>query len=236
VRALATQFTQRYQHLDVLINNAGLAAPERHLTEDGIESNFAVNVVAPWLLSRLLLLALQASAAARIVTLTGGSHPARIELDNLQAERTFAGLNTYSHAKLLMMAVMYEFAERVRGTSVTINVCYPGQASTTMTQQVTPAMLSGALRLFWPLFKWATRPDNGASAQRASRSSVYLALSPDVAGMSAIYVDARCKTASWPPAVRDVTVRRHLWAYLEGLIHDVESSEESSHAHQEASS
>lgn len=218
VRALATQVTQHTERLDVLINNAGLAAPERQLTAEGIEANFAVNVVAPWLLSRLLLPVLQASTAARVVTLTGGSHPAQIALDNLQAERSFSGLNSYSHAKLIMMAVMYEFAERMRGTSITVNVCYPGQASTSMTRQVTPAMFPAGVRLFWPVFKWFIRPDNGASAQRASKASVYLALAPEVAGKSGIYLDPRCKPVAWPPAVLDSVVRQHLWTYLEGVV------------------
>lgn len=220
VQALARQVTERYGRLDMLIHNAGLAAAERQLTEDGIEATFAVNVLAPWLLTRLLLPVLQASPAARVVTLTGGSHPARIELDNLQAERTFVGLTTYSHAKLVMMAVMYEYAERLRGTSITVNVCYPGQASTAMTRQVTRAMFPGMLGLFWPLFRLAVRPDNGASAQRASRSSVYLATAPDVAGLSGIYVNPQCKTVPWPAAVLDRAVRQQLWAYLKGLVND----------------
>lgn len=218
VRALAAQLTQRSNQLDVLINNAGLAAPERRLTEDGIESNFAMNVVAPFLLTRLLLPQLQASPAARVVNLTGGSHPPRIEPDNLQAERSFVGLNSYSHAKLVMMAVAYEFAQRTQGTGITINVCYPGQASTSMTRQVTPSMLPGPLRLFWPIFRWATRPDNGASAKQASRSSVYLAISPEVEGLSSLYVDSRCRKASWPAAVLDDSLRHRLWEYLEGLV------------------
>lgn len=217
VRSLAAQYIQQYGHLDVLINNAGLAAPERRLTEDGIEANFAVNVVAPWLLTRLLLPPLRASAAARVVTLTGGNHPSRVELDNLQAERAFLGLEAYSHDKLVMMAIMYALAERMRDTTITVNVCYPGQASTAMTRQVTPAMFPVALRLFWPVFKWATRPDNGASAQRASQSSVYLAVAPDVAGLSGIYIDPRCKKVPWPAAVLDASVRQQLWDYLEAL-------------------
>ena len=113
VHGLAEQFQSRYGRLDVLINNAGLVAQSRQLTEDGIESNFAVNVLAPFLLTHLLMDNLTASPAARVVTVTGGQGQEAIELDNIQAERSFSGLNSYSHSKLLMMAVMLEFADRM---------------------------------------------------------------------------------------------------------------------------
>ncbi|MBK9780975.1 MAG: SDR family NAD(P)-dependent oxidoreductase [Anaerolineales bacterium] len=78
VHALAEQFKARYERLDVLINNAGLAASERKLTEDGIESNFAVNVVTPYLLTRLLMDSLKKSPSPRVVTLMGGDVPAKV--------------------------------------------------------------------------------------------------------------------------------------------------------------
>ncbi|WP_345324136.1 SDR family NAD(P)-dependent oxidoreductase [Candidatus Villigracilis proximus] len=100
------------RRLDVLINNAGLAASERKLTEDGIESNFAVNVVTPFLLTHLLMDSLKASTSPRVITLMGGDVPAKLDMDNLQAERSFDGLNSYSQSKLAMMVLMYEFAQR----------------------------------------------------------------------------------------------------------------------------
>ena len=78
------------------------------------------------------------------------------------------------------MALMYEYARRLRGTGVTVNICYPGQASTSMTQSVTPQMLPGFMKNLFPLFKFLVRPDGGKSAAKASRSSVYLATSGDV--------------------------------------------------------
>ena len=214
VHLLADQFKVKFDRLDVLINNAGLASSERKLTKDGIESNFAVNVVAPFLLTHLLLDRLKASVSARVVNLTGGEHPDKIELDNLQAERSFAGLNSYSHAKLIMMAVMYEFARRVQGTNVSINVCYPGQASTAMTQSVTAEMLPASMRFIYPLFKWVTRPDQGKSAAKASKSSVYLASSVEVTGVTGKYFNPKCKEVNWPQAILDAGTRQHLWDIL----------------------
>ncbi|MFN8413388.1 MAG: hypothetical protein U0Z26_19520 [Anaerolineales bacterium] len=91
-------------------------------------------------------------------------------------------MNTYSQTKLAMMALMYEFAQREKG--VTINVCYPGQASTNMTRSVTPEMLPRAMRWMFPVFKLMVRDDGGKSAAKAARSSVHLASSPEVEGVT----------------------------------------------------
>jgi NAD(P)-dependent dehydrogenase (short-subunit alcohol dehydrogenase family) len=219
VKAIASQYRAKYQQLDVLINNAGLAEAQRRLTQDGVEADFAVNVVAPFLLTQELMPCLQASPAARVITVTGGSHSANSPIDtgNLQAEREFVGLNHYSHTKLAMMAVMYEFAQRVAGSSMTSNVCYPGQASTAMTRSVTPDMLPGVARLIWPLFKWFVRPDGGKSAAKAAQSSVFLASSPAVESVNGQYFYTRCQPTEWPKAVVDPAIRQHVWATVEDL-------------------
>jgi len=207
--ALADQFKARYERLDVLINNAGLAASQRELTEDGLESNFAMNVITPFLLTNLLMDSLKKSPSPRVVTLTGGDVPAKLDMDNLQSEKSFDGLNTYSQTKLAMMALMYEFAQREK--NVMINVCYPGQASTAMTRSVTPAMLPRAMRWMFPVFKLMVRDDGGKSAAKASRSSVYLASSPEVESVTGKYFDTNCKEAAWSPAVMNEDLRKKIW-------------------------
>lgn len=208
IQALAAQVQQKYPRLDILINNAGLAEPQRRLTEDNLEAHFAVNVVASYLLTQSLLSHLKASPSARVITLTGGDHPAKLDIDNLQSEQAFKGLTTYSQTKLAMMAVMLELAQRYTGTSVTVNVCYPGQAATHMTQGVTADMLPGMMRLFWPLFKLMVRPDNGESAAKASRASIYLASSPEVEGVNGCYFDKNARQVDWPQAISDKAIRR----------------------------
>jgi NAD(P)-dependent dehydrogenase (short-subunit alcohol dehydrogenase family) len=217
VRALAQQFKQKYDHLDVLINNAGAAEPLRRLTADGIETDFAVNVVTPFLLTHLLMDCLKASPGARAITLSGGEHPSKIDLDNLQGEHSFIGLSAYSHSKLVMMAMMYEFAQRMQDSSVTINVCYPGQASTVMTRSVTPDMMPSFLRLIYPIYKLATRADQGESAAKASRASVYLASAPEVQGVNGKYFNPQCKIIDWPKPVLDSSIRQQLWTIAEQL-------------------
>lgn len=213
--SLAEQFKARYERLDVLINNAGLVEPQRRITEDGVEAILAVNTVAPFLLTQLLMNSLKVSASARVITVTGGD-VVPIDLDNLQAEKSFLSLNTYSQAKACMMALMYEFAQREKGTA--INVCFPGGASTNMTASIKPEMAPTILKLIWPLFKLMTRPDNGKSAAKASRSSVYLASSKDVEGVSGKYFDMNCKLANWPPAVHDADTREILWSMVNRIV------------------
>jgi len=215
VRSLSDQFKAKYDRLDVLINNAGLAASARQLTEDGVESNFAVNAITPFLLTHLLMDRLKSSASARVINLTGGEAKGVIDLDNLQAERSFSGLNSYSHSKLVMMAMAYEFAQRVQGTNVTINVCYPGQAATNMTRSVTPEMLPGFMRFMWPFFKLAIREDGGKSAEKASRSSVYLASSVEVEGVNGKNFGTNSKMVDWPAAVVDQSTRQQIWKVAE---------------------
>ncbi|HNB87592.1 MAG TPA: SDR family oxidoreductase [Anaerolineales bacterium] len=215
VHALAEQFKAQYERLDVLINNAGLAASKKELTEDGLESDFAMNVVTPFLLTHLLMGSLKKSSSPRVVTLMGGDVPAKLDMDNLQSEKSFDGLNTYSQTKLAMMVLMYEFAQREKG--MTINVCYPGQASTNMTRSVTPEMLPRAMRWMFPIFKLLVREDGGKSAAKAARSSVYLASSPEVEGVTGKYFDTNCKEAAWSPAVMDDDMRKTLWEQVEQI-------------------
>lgn len=216
VHAVAMAYRDLEPELTVLINNAGLAAQERRLTSDGLESDAAVNIMAPFLMTTLLWPQLAAGTPSRVITVTGGSHPKRIDPNNLQAERSFTGLTTYSHAKLTMMAVMREYAERTRSSGVTVNVCYPGQARTAMTGSVTATMLPLAMRPLWPVFKLVTRPDDGSSAEKASRSSFYLATSKGVAGRTGLYVDRHCREVTWPAATDDKDLRCDLLTTVEG--------------------
>lgn len=213
VRALAQDFMRHYPRLDVLINNAGLLEQERRLTVDGLEADFAMNVIAPFLLTHLLLEPLKASAPSRVVNVSGGMGLwGKIDLDNLQAEKSFRGIETYSQTKTVMMALAYEFAKRIEGSGVTINVCFPGAASTAMTQALSPSALPPVIRLTWPVLKSLyMRDDGGKSAAKAAQSSVYLATSPALNGVSGQYFGTNSKPLDWPKDVLDSDLRLHLW-------------------------
>lgn len=217
IKALASQVKERVGRLDVLINNAGLAAAKRQLTDDGIESNFAVNVVAPFLLTHLLLDSLKCSQSARVITLMGGDVPNQLDIDNLQGERSFDGLNSYSQSKLAMLMVMFEFSQQLRDSTIALNCCYPGQASTPMTRSVTPEMLPKSMRWMFPIFKWMTRPDQDKSAAKASQSSTYLASSVEVEGVTGKYFSSKCRESAMPAIVFNLEMRQMIWATVNQL-------------------
>jgi NAD(P)-dependent dehydrogenase (short-subunit alcohol dehydrogenase family) len=211
IKSLVTEFKSKFDQLDILINNAGLAGNEYKKTVDGFESNFAVNVIAPYILTSLFFDTLKKSENPRVITLTGGDLPSKINLDNLQSEKSFNGLSTYSQTKMIMMCLMYEYSQRQLNSNITMNICYPGQASTRMTQNVTADMLPLLMRPIFPLFKLLVRPDNDKSAKKASRSSVYLATSKDVETKTGIYCNKNVQLKEMPKAITDEHNRKYIW-------------------------
>jgi NAD(P)-dependent dehydrogenase (short-subunit alcohol dehydrogenase family) len=209
---LAEAVTSRYDTLDVLINNAGVTMERRELTEDDIETTFAANVIAPYTLTRLLLPMLTRSGKARIINITGGVPRGRIDLDNLQGERSFVGLSHYNQTKLALMAMSYTFAERLTGTGTTLNVAYPGHAYTSMNQNLTASTYPAPLlRLAMPVLY------GHRAVVKASRSSVQLASSPQVEGVHQTYFNTRSRPTPWPEAVLDQHTRDTIWALCEQL-------------------
>lgn len=209
VEGLAKEVASRFGALDVLVNNAGLMPSTRVLTADGLESGFAVNVVAPLLLTSRLLPLLEASADGRVVTVTGGDVPSRVDEQNLQGERRFVGLSLYSQHKIVMMAVMHELGLRRAGRPPAFSICYPGQASTGMTRGVVAKDLPLLLRPAFPLFRLLTREDGGKSAAKAARASTFLATAPTA--ISGKYFGPKCDERPWPRVVLDEALRRRLF-------------------------
>jgi NAD(P)-dependent dehydrogenase (short-subunit alcohol dehydrogenase family) len=212
---LSSEFKNKFEKLDVLINNAGSAIDKFQKTIDGFEINFAVNVIAPYLLTKLLIEKLEKSRNPRVITLTGGDLPSKLYLGNLQSEKSFDGLSTYSQTKIAMMCLMLEFSKKLQEKNITCNICYPGQASTKMTQNVTAKMLPWFARPFFPIFKYLTRPDNGESAKKASRSSVYLASSNEMSTKTGIYIDKNVKKQAMPKVVTDESNKIFIMKYVE---------------------
>src|SRR5947208_5305679 len=127
IRQLVEHFQHHYTHLHVLINNAGAAFPGRRETVDGLEMTFAVNYLAPFLLTNLLLDVLKASAPARIVNVSSGSHKAGyIKLDNLQSKNPYGSMKVYGQSKLAVVLFTYELARRLEGTGVIVNCLNSG--------------------------------------------------------------------------------------------------------------
>jgi NAD(P)-dependent dehydrogenase (short-subunit alcohol dehydrogenase family) len=178
VRQMAETFRRRYSTLDVLINNAGVFLPTRTETEDGYETMFQVNYLAPFLLTNLLLDELRRSEQGRIVNLSSSVYSmGKFDPDNLQSERRFSALGAYAATKLCVLMFTEEVARRLTATSVTANAVHPGIVRTRMMLQA-----PGALRLMSYLsLPFSISPLEGA------RTTVYLASSPEVKGISGQY-------------------------------------------------
>ena len=131
VRRLADEVLQGLPRIDVLVNNVGGYWNTRHVTADGLERTFALNHLAPFLLTNLLLDRLKQSAPARVVTVSSNAHAmGRIDFDDLQGERSYSGARAYNQSKLANVLFTYELARRLRGTAVTANALHPGVVRT----------------------------------------------------------------------------------------------------------
>jgi len=201
VRALAGQFERRYPRLDVLVNNAGAFFMGRQLSADGIEMTFALNHLAVFLLTNLLIEPLKASSAARIVNVSSDMHKgAAIRFDDLEGKSRYSGMRAYGQAKLAVVLFSYELARRLAGTAVTVNALHPGFVATNLMTNS-----GGVVKLLAPLIKlMAVSPEEGA------QTSIYLASAPEVEGVTGRYfVGKRAVRSS--DASYDETVADRLW-------------------------
>jgi NAD(P)-dependent dehydrogenase (short-subunit alcohol dehydrogenase family) len=185
VRQMAQTVQQRHPRLDLLINNAGIMAPERTLTEDGYESSYQVNYLSHFLLTQLLLDALRNSDQGRIINLSSSVYSiGKFDSGNLQSEQRFSAIGAYAASKLFVLMSTIELAERLRDARITVNAVHPGVVNTHMLKSATGFFKLIAL-LATPV---AVSPEKGAD------TSVYLATSPDVAAVSGRYfADSKSK-------------------------------------------
>ena len=209
VRRLAKEVLAAYPRLDVLVNNVGGYWATRHTTVDGLEHTFAVNHLAPFLLTNLLLDRLRASAPARVVTVSSGAQAmGTIDFDDLQGEHDYSGQRAYNQSKLANVMFTYELARRLRGSGVTANALHPGVVRTNFGREDS----KGWMRLLLPVIRpFLKSPERGAA------TSLYLASSPDVEGVSGRYfANSKPKTSS--NASQDTTAAARLWDVSAALV------------------
>lgn len=211
IRRLAAAVLDAYPRLDVLVNNVGGFWAHRHLTADGLERTFALNHVAPFLLTNLLLDRLKASAPARVVTVSSGAHAGgRIDFDDLQGAHGYSGNRAYSQSKLANILFSNELARRLEGTGVTANSLHPGVVGTNFGAEDQARFFTVVKSLILPLLK---TPDQGAE------TSIYLASSPDVYGITGQYFANR-KQKRAGKAAYDLDVSGKLWQVSTELVVD----------------
>ena len=206
VRALAGRLAA-LERIDVLINNAGLVLGERRATEDGFEYVFAVNHLAPFLLTNLLLPKLTGSAPARVVTVSSDAHSAaKLDLDDPGQEHGWNSWRSYANSKLANILFTRELARRLDGTGVTANCAHPGTVRTGFGREGKPLLRLGTT-IARPFF---------LSPERGADTIVYLASSPDVAGETGGYYVKRQRREPSAAARDDETARR-LWDISEKM-------------------
>ncbi len=209
VRRLGEELNRSVPRLDVLVLNAGVACARRSLTADGYERTFAVNHLAPYLLTHLLRAKLERSTAGRIVVVSSEAHRgARLDFDDLMLERGYSQWRAYGRSKLANLLFTRALARRLAGTAMTCNALHPGVVRTGIFREA-PAPLRGLLAALSRLLLLS--PEQGA------RTSLYLASSTDVEGYSGGYY-IRCKPAQPSQAARDDAAADRLWAASAKLV------------------
>jgi NAD(P)-dependent dehydrogenase (short-subunit alcohol dehydrogenase family) len=165
-------------------------------------------VLAPFALTGLLLPLLRQSGRARVVNVTGGIPSGPIELDNLQGERRYLGwtFSQYNHTKTMLLAVTVALAEDLLGDGVAVNAAYPGHGDTPMNRSMAAGALPVAYRPVVPLIR-ILAPRFFSDLSRSAASSVYLASSPEMEGVTGVYVDDHSRRRPWPASVLDPSVR-----------------------------
>lgn len=210
VRAAAATLLERFDALHVLVNNAGLIVNQRRITVDGIEETFQVNHLSAFLLTDLLRARLQASAPARVITVSSLAHRAgALDFADLQSLRCYDGWSVYARSKLANVLFTYELARRLDGSGVTANAVHPGIVRSGFGRNNGLVM-----RAFMTLTQL---PPLAVSPRRGARTQVWLASSPDVAGVSGRYF-ARRRARGSSRSSHDRDAQRRLWEASEQLL------------------
>ena len=204
IEQFANDFKEHYDRLDVLVNNAGVLMRERSLNEDGIESTFAINHLGYFLMTNLLLDLLKTSAPARIVNVASTAHKyGKIDISGWVIGSDYSAFGAYANSKLANVLFTYELARRLEGTGVTANCLHPGAVGTNLFRGL-PKLLQALIALV------TMGPERGA------RTSIYLAGSPDVEGVSGKYF-ARRREEKSSDASYDRDAARQLWEVSQEL-------------------
>ena len=207
VRSLSQKLHEQLPRIDVLINNAGAAFARRELTADGIEKTFAVNHLAPFLLTHLVFDLIRGSSEGRIVNLTAGIPVSRSSfLENLQGEKHYSQFSAYRSSKVGNILFTYELARRLEGTGITANCVHPGPVRTDFARKA-GGTLSRMAKFLRPILR---SPEFGA------RTPIYLATAPEVARVTGGYF-VNCKQKKSAAITYDRAIAEKHWRISEEL-------------------
>jgi len=205
VRAFADSFREKYDRLDILINNAGVWEMKRKESADGIELTFAVNHLAPFLLTYQLTDLLIASAPSRVINVSSMAHRfGKIRFHDLEGKKRWSSFGSYAQSKLANILFSKELSRKMNGAGVTVNSLHPGMVNTRLFRRM-PEFMTGLFRFFM------INPEKGA------QTSVYLATSPDVQNVTASYFRNSKLTNPAPHALNDADAKK-LWEISMGYV------------------
>ena len=209
VRRLAAEVLDAYPRLDVLVNNVGGSWATRHITADGLERTFALNHLAAFLLTNLLLDRLKESAPARVVTVSSNAQSlGKIDFEDLQGERNYSEQRAYPQSKLASVMFTYELARRLEGTGVTATALHPGVVSTRFGSEDPSLIFKVLVPFYRPFMK---TPRQGAE------TSIYLASSPKVERVTGTFF-AKGKPQTSNKASYDNDAAARLWQVSADLV------------------
>ncbi len=212
IRRAAADFKATYGRLDVLVNNAGAIFTKRQESIDGLEMTFAVNHIGYYLLTTELLDLIKASAPARIVNVSSGAHEVgKFNFDDYNREKKFAAFPAYGESKMANILFTNELARRLEGSDVTVNALHPGFVATNFAKN-TGWLGKIAMTLFAPIM--------GISPEKGAETTIYLATSPEVAGVTGTYFYKK-KPKKTHVFAQDVAAQQRLWALSEELTQNV---------------
>jgi NAD(P)-dependent dehydrogenase (short-subunit alcohol dehydrogenase family) len=197
---LAEEVSSASGRLDVLVNNAGVFEPVRKLTTDGVEMTLAVNYLAPFLLTHNLLPLLKRSTGSRVVNVSSIAHRdiQNIDWDNLQGERYYDPYHAYALSKFADITFTYSLAQKVASTGISVNCLHPGVTDTKMLREGFPGV-------------------RGQPPADGAKTSVFLALSPEVEGVTGMYFEESQRPGRSSPLTYDREVQERLWGIAEKL-------------------
>jgi NAD(P)-dependent dehydrogenase (short-subunit alcohol dehydrogenase family) len=214
---LADAIAARTDRVHVLVNNVG-GSPSggREVTADGYEVTLALNFIGPMALTDALMPLLRVPASARVVNITSSAHAMwkSDPFEDVQSSSRYVFIHAYARAKLLNLLWTFALARRLEGSGITVNATNPGMAWTPMTQALTPADVP-TWRFIWPVVRWFQRR---ASAERAARSSLLLATSETVAGVSGEYFESNGRQTRPSALARDKSLQDRAWSLGRDLV------------------
>ena len=210
VREFVSHYSQKYQRLDVLINNAGIYCTNREETQDGFEKTIGTNYLGPFLFTNLLLPVLTRVPEGRIINVASNAYfQGKIDLNDLHLKKKYHGFKAYASSKLAIVLFTQELAERLKDTGITVNAVHPGHVATNI-WNMWPGKWYQAL--LFKIIRWFAM-----SPEDAAQTSVYLASADEVKGITGKYFEKKKIKEKVSPKSQDIRLQKELWQLSERL-------------------